>query len=156
MDYRNTLACGFVILSISVLLHTANASLPVGMQHGQFPYETFSECDVAGATVSWSRCSLPSQLSTSTVSLLTVPSDRIFVVTGAAVHYQGDCSFQVNGTPIVSSRAFLNSGGYSNARQSPFLSGAAHYVISAGETLDVYFYDAPGCQFYLEGYYAHL
>ena len=88
MDHRNILATGFLLLCGAVFaqsLKSANASMPVGMQHGQFPYEHFTECDLPGAvpTSGLNYCTSYTY-SSAPYALLTVPSDRIFVVTGAS------------------------------------------------------------------------
>ena len=160
MDFRNILAAGFLLLCGAVFvqsLSSANASMPVGMQHGQFPYQHFSECDLPNAAIGSSNgnCSYSqTEGSWTAYPLFTVPSDRIFIVTGAST-YDESCSFTLasTGQELVD-RYLLKSYGNSSSN-TPFTNGNAHRILSAGETLNFvsqYSY----CQFYLEGYYAHL
>ena len=114
----------------------ANASMPVGMQHGQFPYERFTECDLPGATAmsDISACQYTFTNATSH-TLLTVPSDRIFVVTGA-VNYRGYCNFHSNGKPLIGKLLIYGYDGYSG--QSPIGNGNGHLVLEPGSSLEVY------------------
>ena len=150
MDYRTPLSLGFMLLCGAVLVHSfqsANASMPVGMQHGQFPYEHFTDCDLPGATVhsSYSYCNFSVQQN-SFHTLLTVPSDRIFIVTQAQT--DSSCNFTTGGIPLISNY-FIGYG-------DPGFGGNGHVVIPAGATLDVYLRSSNYCPFYIEGYYAHL
>ena len=154
MDHRNILATGFLLLCGAVFaqsLKSANASMPVGMQHGQFPYEHFTECDLPGAvpTSGLNYCTSYTY-SSAPYALLTVPSDRIFVVTGASA-INGSCTFTSDGAPIISSQLTRANN---QPVQSPLLSGNGHLTIASGSTLEVVLDGY--CQFYIEGYYAHL
>ena len=152
MDYKVILSVAALIFSGSMLvesLRPANASMPVGMQHGQFPFEHFTNCDLPGATVhSSNNYCLYSFTNAFTQTLLTVPIDRIFVVTGASVG-RSDCNFLSNGVPLINQELLDDS----NA--SPLLHGGGHLVIGAGATLEVHLRSAY-CPYYIEGYYAHL
>ena len=152
MDYRTNLSIGVILLSGAVFIHSlksASASLPVGMQHGQFPYEHFTECDLPGASAHSTNtyCSFSVPSINTNYTLMTVPSDRIFVVTHAMT-YNSDCNFTSGGFPLVSQYLIDNS--YSG------LGGNGHLVVPAGATLDIYVRNATYCPFYIEGYYAHL
>ena len=152
MDYRNLLGFATVVFSAGYFVRSfqpANASMPVGMQHGQFPYEHFTECDLPGATVSSSECT-PSN---GTYTLLTVPNDRIFIVTGAATSdYYSRCHFMEDGTILID-RDLISRSSYLPV--SPMVSGNAHLAMPAGSSLQIQVNDN-GCDFYIEGYYAHL
>ena len=152
MDHRTLFGLAAVLLSTSILinsLQSANAVMPVGMQHGQFPYEHFTECDLPGANVSTSDCS-PATGGIQT--LLSVPSDRIFIVTGAVTSDTNHCWFLNDGIPIYS-RNFIEK-----SKNGPLLNGNANIVIPAGSELQVNIYQnyASSCDFFIEGYYAHL
>jgi hypothetical protein len=153
MDYRNLIglaaiicACGYFILS----LQPAIASMPVGMQHGQFPFEHFTDCDIVGAGAStYDGCTPP----TGVHSLLTTPSDRVFIITGAVTAYSYACYLEINGQPISTYAFFEGSQNRSNA-SSPFIFGNAHYQVPAGTSLDINI-STSSCRYYVEGYYAH-
>ena len=155
MDYRNVLATGFLLLCGAVFLHSlksADASMPVGMQHGQFPFEHFTNCDLPGATVRSDLLGC-NYSQTGLKNLLTVPSDRIFVVTGAST-FRGYCSFVSNGVPLIDYRLIIEDPSYGNGG-SPLSSGQGHLVLQPGSTLDVNLSSYGSCPFYVEGYYAH-
>ena len=145
MLWKNLLSVSVLVLAVGItyrLIVPASASMPVGMQHGQFPYENFSNCD-QGSFGSSYYCSVIASGSTET--LLTVPSDRAFILTG--VQYD-NCRILVDNIPILS-----GAMGY-YYYNSPFVSGNGHRVIPAGSTLQVY--ASSTCEYYVEGYYAHL
>ena len=150
MNNRTILSLAALVLSCAVLLHSlgsATASMPVGMQHGQFPFEHFTECDLPGATVHATKSYCTFSVSQNTAhTLLTVPNDRIFVVTKTVT--DSDCNFISAGTPLVAKHfiEYYNSG----------LSGSSNIVLPAGSTLEVYLRNSTYCPFYIEGYYAHL
>jgi hypothetical protein len=144
MDYRTILACVFFPLCASVFIHTvqsANASMPVGMQHGQFPYENFSTTDGSIPTV-------PNQVP---LDILTVPSDRLFILTNLLT--SSYCELYVDGSYKRHSSLYQNGN-----NSSSFLDGNAHLVINPGETIQIYNNSGSNtCRVYhLEGYYAHL
>ena len=114
--------------------------MPVGMQHGQFPYEHFTECDLSGANVSSNSCS-PTTGGIQT--LLSVPSDRIFIVTGAVVGSYNQCWFLNDGTPIYANTLLEQS------QNGPLVNGTAHIVIPAGTDLQINIYQnyASSCRF---------
>lgn len=154
MDYRNLLSIGFVILASSLFidsLQTAKANLPVGMQHGQFPFEHFTECDLPNASGSGGNgCSM----STGVHTIFTVPSDRVFIITGAVSTPSYACYFQNNGQALLSYQ-FLEGSENRSKSTSPLVMGNAHFKIDAGTNLEIYAATS-GCRFYIEGYYAHL
>ena len=144
MDYQTILAGGFFLLSASVFLHSfksANASMPVGMQHGQFPYENFSTTDGSLPTI-------PNQVP---YDVLTVPSDRLFILTNLVT--SSYCQLYVDGS-YKRHNSLYQLGNNSTS----FHTGNAHLVINPGETIQIYNYSGSNtCQVYhLEGYYAHL
>jgi len=152
MDYRNLFGIAAIILSGAVFLHSlksANASMPVGMQHGQFPYEHFTVCDLPGVNVnSTDDC----YMSTGGIyTLLTVPTDRIFVVTGGVNRYRTHCWF-LNDGDLLYPKALMEED-----KIGPLTTGNAHIVLPAGSTLQVNIpaNQAGACNFYIEGYYAH-
>jgi hypothetical protein len=152
MDHRTILSTGFLLLCGSIFIHSlksADASMPVGMQHGQFPYESFTECDISGASVSGSDCTPPVGIHT----LLSVPSDRIFVVTGGEASYYSDCWFQKDGT-LMYSRELVSRTDSRHSPTGPLKSGNAHITIAAGTDLQIEV-NSTNCNFYLDGYYAH-
>ena len=151
MNHHTNLSIAAILLSGAVLIHSvqsAVASMPVGMQHGQFPYEHFTECDLPGGTSHATKayCTFNVPAINTSYTLLTVPSDRIFVVTHA-LSDNSDCNFTSGGTPLLS-QCFIDNS-YTG------LGGNGHIVIPAGATLDVYLLIIY-CPFYIEGYYAHL
>ena len=152
MDYRNLLGFAAIILSGAVVVHSLNsadASMPVGMQHGQFPYEHFTLCDVPGVTVnSEGDC----YTTTGGVhTLLTVPNDRVFIVTGGVIRYRTQCWFLNNGD-LLYPKELLEED-----KTGPITSGTAHIVLPAASTLEIHIdnNNASSCRFYIEGYYAH-
>ena len=154
MDHRTLFGIATVLLSGAIFLHSLNsatASMPVGMQHGQFPYQHFTECDLSGASPNGGQGCVPS---TGVHTLLTVPSDRIFVITGAVSSYSYACFFENDGLPLVS-YDFLEGNSNRSKAAGPLISGNAHYTIDAGSTLDVNI-GTTSCRFYIEGYFAHL
>ena len=92
MDHRNLFGIGFILLSTGYVLRSlqpANASMPVGMQHGQFPYQHYTECTLPGATPysNYEACSF-TYSAPATHNLLTVPNDRILQkLVVSATHY---------------------------------------------------------------------
>ena len=152
MDYRFNISVAAIILSSAFLinsLQTATASMPVGMQHGQFPYEHFTECDLPTAVAHSTNlyCSLNLSSINTGYTLFTVPSDRIFIVTQAKTT-NSDCNFTSGGFPLIAQH-FIDD-------DRSGLSGNGHIVLPAGASLEVYMRNASYCPFFLEGYYAHL
>ena len=139
MVHRNLLGISAVMLSSAVLIHSlksADASMPVGMQHGQFPYVSFSHHD---GTIPY--------VNNSTQNVLTVPSDRIFIVTGM-VDSSNSCNLYVDGSIIRGGNSIFYE-------TNMFTTGNAHLVIPAGSTLQIH--SNGYCLVrHLEGYYAHL
>ena len=133
----------------------ANASMPVGMQHGQFPYENYTECDLLGATTQTygtgvtvaCRYGVSGQWSNHT--LFTVPSDRNFIVTGFSTA-SSNCFPHSNG------EAFIGQVLFATSDSTPFNSGTAHFVLSPNQVVEIAKWSDSDCAFYLEGYYAHL
>ena len=122
MDHRNILATGFLLLCGAVFVHSlksANASMPVGMQHGQFPYESLSTTDGSIPTV-------PNQVP---LDVITVPSDRLFILT--AFKSSSYCRLYVDGT--LKRESFFYSGSTSH-----LVVDNAHVVLQPGEVLQVY------------------
>ena len=121
----------------------ANAYVPVGMQWDSFPYESFSHMDG----------SLPNPISNGTThNVLTVPADRIFIVTGMLEQSSySRCRIYVDGS-AVRGGANIFRPSYPNM----FTNGNAHLVIPSSSTLQVYA-NAGDCHVqHLEGYYAHV
>ena len=142
MDYRNLFGIGFILLSVGYVIRSlqpANASMPVGMQHGQFPYESLSTTDGSIPTV-------PNQVP---LDVITVPSDRLFILT--AFKSSSYCRLYVDGT--LKRESFFYSGSTSH-----LVVDNAHVVLQPGEVLQVYNVSSSySCIIYhLEGYYAHL
>ena len=153
MDYRNLLGISAIIASTALLiqvLRPANASLPVGMQHGQFPYENKTNCDIVGAIQMGGYCQLNSSLSGTVANLISVPTDRMFVITGVTT-YSSFCFVEVDGVPIDK-----NLTNFRNTWMTPFKQGTVHFAVDPGASVDLNIYStASNCSFYLEGYYAH-
>ena len=153
MTPQTICSTGFFVLCCAALvhsLHAANASLPVGMQHGQFPYESFTPCSITGATVQYGTCQIPNSFTNSSVNLITVPSDRMFVLT-AVTTYSSFCYVEVNGIPI--DNALTN---FRNTWTTPLKEGTAHFAVAPNASIDlVVSSPASSCTFYVEGYYAH-
>ena len=157
MDYRNILATGFLLLCGGYFyrsLQPAIASMPVGMQHGQYPFEKFTDCDVPGASPYTSSgitfyCEYGQYATWTTIGLFTVPTDRNFIITGFAA-YDTDCFITRNGIALVGNHITQDSN------SSPLTAGNAHFLLAPGDTVEIAKWSNDRCDFYLEGYYAHL
>ena len=127
-------ASGFFVRSFQ----TAQANTPVGMQWGDFPYENFSYMDG----------SLPTISDGNTHNLLTIPNDRIFIVTAMTANYP--CYLYVDG-------AMLRGGNnlFSYNYPTIFSTGNAHLVVPAGSTLQIVATGSNCSVSHFEGYYAH-
>ena len=123
-------------------LRPANASMPVGMQWGDFPIQSFSHHDGTA----------PTPGSSMTADLLTVPSDRIFVVT-TVIANNYTCQLYVDGSLKRGSENLFH---YNNEKTNAFIVGNAHLVVPAGSTLQLYGYYGTCYIEHLEGYYAHV
>ena len=145
MDYRTILATGFLLLCGSVFVHSlksANASMPVGMQHGQFPYENFSTTDGT----------LPNLPNGSTHDILTVPNDRLFILTNLITNQNCDLYVDGNKKLINLIHRIDHSSVY---HPSSFHLGNVHLIINSGETLSLVSTNNNCYTYHLEGYYAH-
>ena len=108
-----------------------------------FPYEIFSTIDGT----------IPYLSNGSTHQVLTVPSDRIFVLT-TLISSGTYCTLQVDGVDKRNKNLFY-PGNYNGGRANAFLNGNAHLVIQAGEVLELKATGSDCDVYHLEGYYAH-
>ena len=143
-------AAGYFVRSFDV----ANASMPVGMQHGQFPYEQYTECDLTGAVPQvysagvTEACRYGTSGQWTNHTLFTVPSDRNFIITGFSTE-SGSCF------PFSNGEALIGRSIVSTSDSTPFNSGTAHFVLSPNQVVEIAKWSDSDCAFYLEGYYAH-
>ena len=146
VDHKKLFGYASVLFGMGFLLRsilTANAYVPVGMQWGDFPYESFSYMDG----------SLPNGIPAGTLhDLITVPADRIFIVTGMIEESSSSrCHIYVDGSRIRGGPNLFRAG-YPNM----FTNGNAHLVIPSSSILQIYATSGSCRVQHLEGYYAHI
>ena len=126
-------ACGFLLQSIN----PAHAILPVGMSHGDFPYQVFTSGPDGYV------------LNGSEVTVLTVPADKNFVITGLGFNGNGGCRVFFGATEVIGNRleSFFSAG------DGLPLSGNLRWPVPAGESLKVK--STNECVYVIHGYYAH-
>ena len=124
-------ACGFLLQSIN----PAHAILPVGMSHGDFPYQVFTTPDI-GTDVS--------------VTLLTVPADKNFIIT--TISASGECDIYIGANKIVGdrNRDFFTS-------ETTGMSGNLRWLVPSNEALIIgpEIPEDDVCYYFIQGYYAH-
>ena len=110
-------------------------AIPMGpsVSTGSIPYESFSN-------------SIPNS---SVQTLLTVPADKVFIVT-TCIDYRGALSIEEDSSSMLNNYTYACL--YTNA--SSFTQGNAHLIINSNSSLNVRNNSGYTSYYYIEGYYA--
>lgn len=141
IDWKHLMGIAMIITASGFFarsIQPAQANMPVGMQWGEFPYENFSYMDGT----------LPAISNGSTHDLLTIPNDRIFIVTAMTSSYS--CYLYVDGNMLRGGNDLFKYN-----YPTIFTTGNAHLVVPAGSTLQVVANGSTCTVTHFEGYYAH-
>ena len=140
MNYQNILALGFLLLSAGYFFNSlqpagANNSSPLGMANNNIAYQSFSGDVQAGQTL----------------NLLSVPSDKVFIIT-MAIHQEYWSDIYEDNQLKMEGDSYAAFDGHSHKL---LVSGNGQLPISAGSTLKlVNSNPSSSYGYYIEGYYA--
>ena len=138
MKCRNILVLGCTFLSSQIVLCSPQADafpdFPLGVSSTSFPYENFMGTITGGQTV----------------SILTVPSDKIFVFTGGRLTNQ-HIDVLEDGAVVLNGETNLGEPGF-----TILTTGNLHLSIAQGRTLQLHLDSTTTANYpyYIEGYYA--
>ena len=141
--WKNLFGLSAVIASVAFFMQSIPAveahSGPVGISYGAYPYETFTGV-----------------VDASSDTLLTVPGDKVFIVTSAITGYSGSSSYAYyvdllqDGTTVVDGA----SGAMAATTGGVLSQGQGHLRFESGSDVIVSNTTGYSIAYYIEGYYA--